>query len=290
MGKGFIYGMVLATILNFGFESKAISMLPPGDVALTQLLAYDPLADREGIGARTNTSGQRVAAGSITMLTPTIGISSAHQWYNTDGTFVTDPRVIVGDRDLTDGTPPEVRIAEFHVHPGFVFGSSPASSIDILLFELESPIAGITQVSFGSPQVGMEIALFGFGDQGVYPNHGAATFTAKMGGARNLIDCATGLCGFADIPGYFEFSTDSGFLPAIYGDGISRSGDSGGGVFNRDTGEFLGVMVAGGNVSTLAWSVDSDRPWIQSYIPEPGTIILLAGGLLGLGFIGRRRS
>lgn len=289
MGKGFIYWMVLATILNFGFESKAISMLPPGDVALAQQLAYDPLADREGIGARTNGSGQRVRAGSITMLTPTVGISSAHQWYNADGTFVTDPRVIVGDRDLTDGTPPEVRIAEFHVHPGFVFGSSPADSVDIMLFELESPIAGITQVSFGSPQVGMEIALFGFGDQGVYPNHGAATFTAKMGGARNLIDCATGLCSFAGIPGYFEFSIDGGFLPDVFGDGIARNGDSGGGVFDRATGEFVGVMVAGGNNNTLAWGINMVQPWVMTYVPEPGTIILLAGGLLGLGVMGRRR-
>lgn len=276
---------------SLGMERPAEGVLMlPGQSAQSYLDLGATAQGRVGYLKQINSAGEVGGYASVTFINSHYAITSAHLVtgvLQNGGSF----QVGTGLNYFTDpGT--VVNVADVLVHPSYqgMPGATDTTNPDIAILRFATPIAGITQVSYGTANPFDVVTSFGYGfafyaGQPTVPRDGFIRgWNARVRSSAPL------------------FGDDQWYNSTLFGDanvpvnGKVIGGDSGGGVYNSQ-GQLVGINFGqtGNNASVGTTSYNDLGPgnpqldWVQSntVIPTPG-----AGALLGLGALaalGRRR-
>jgi hypothetical protein len=184
-----------------------------------------------------------------------------------------------------------------HIHKGWTGGVGFEGAADMAIIELDRAVTGYTPVALASTGIphGVEAALIGYGGTGDGLTGWTNSYDLRRRAGTNIIESAGD--SFASDVLTFDFDnpdlqdTDATALEAM-----GMFGDSGGAVMVQVNGvwELVGVhsfitAQQGGNGvygiygdytgSTAVWSY---LPWINSVIPTPGPLAVLAAAMVGV--------
>ena len=192
-------------------------------------------------------------------------------------------------------------VSQVSVHPDYGPRPAPLSQLDqydiaILTLAAIAPSDAARYpllTSFGSafPDTPLDIVGFGLGGS-------VATGILPLGVRRHAVNTIDGLYPYPDSP--FEMTLQFGAKPGEYG--LSNLGDSGAPAFFN--GQIVGLTTFGNLPTVIGYNpaftyINGDAnlldattgEWVEaSLIPEPGTLGLLASGLLGLLLLRRHRT
>jgi hypothetical protein len=243
---------------------------------------------KQGYSSAIGSNGQQLGGfGSVTFINPYYAITAAHAVGNlydnggflrigTGGNFNSDPGQVVDAYEAIF----------YPTYQGGVDTNNP----DIVILKLATPLAGVSQESYGTANPFDVVTSFGYGfaffagDPIVQPDGFRRGWNARVNPGAPLFGSDT----------WYNFTQFGGTSVPVNGKALS--GDSGGGVYNSQ-GQLVGINFGqtgnGASLGTTSY-LDLSRPEIRSWleantvIPTPGTLGLLA--LAGLGVRGRRRE
>jgi hypothetical protein len=193
-----------------------------------------------------------------------------------------------------------VGVAGASVHPNFGPRPAPFSQLDqydvaILTLEAMAPSDAsryslLTNFNGALPDTPIDIVGFGLGGS-------STTGIQPLGVRRHAVNTIDALYSFPDSP--FQMSMRFGTEPGNYG--LVSIGDSGSPAFFNGrvigVGSFGNLPSVGGYNPSITYITGhaslldaTTGNWVaDSTVPEPGSVGLLASGLIGLLFLGRRR-
>jgi hypothetical protein len=294
-GKAQLAAVVASlTGASFGAAERAEAcLMRPGESAQSYLDLGATAQGRVGwLSGISSSTGQQLGGyGTVTFINPYQAITAAHV---VSGLFQNDnyARIGMGGNYFSDpGQQVDAYQATFY--PTYQQGSVNTNNPDIAILTFATPLAGVSQVSYGTANPFDVVTSFGYGfaffagDPIVQPDGFRRGWNAPV---------KTGAPLFGDDQWYnwTQFGGGSGSAVPVNGKGLS--GDSGGGVYNSQ-GQLVGINFGqtgnGASLGTTSY-LDLSRPevlsWLQAntVIPTPGTVGLL--GLAALGMRGRRRA
>jgi hypothetical protein len=276
--------------LGMSEKAEAVLMLP-GQSAQSYLDLGATAQGRQGYLSAIGSNGQQLGGyASVTFINPYYAVTAAHVVGNlyqnggyarigTGGNFNSDPGQVVDAYEAV-------------FYPTYQTGVD-TNNPDIVILKLATPLAGVSQVSYGTANPFDVVTSFGYGfaffagDPIVQPDGFRRGWNAPVRSDAPL---------FGSNTWYNSTSFGGGAGSAVPVNGKGLSGDSGGGVYNSQ-GQLVGINFGqtgnGASLGTTSY-LDLSQPevlsWLQAntVIPTPGTVGLL--GLAALGMRGRRRA
>lgn len=235
--------------------------------------------------------------------------SGDSQFWNGSGTLIGSQWVLtaahVADNaagsdwffDTGSGTQ-SVRADAVYYHPDW-FGDGPSNG-DLALVHLSEPMLNVapTQLFQGSTPYGSEVALVGFGGSGNGLTGWNGTYDQLRRAGTNVLEAGDPFGFGAEFLGFDFDAPDSGEATDL--EAMLMFGDSGGAIMADVDGQWqlIGVntFIVPNSDDPLDYgmygdlmastSVEYHMDWINSIIPAPSTLPLMAFGLLG---VSRRR-
>lgn len=279
---------------SFGMAEKAdAALMLPGQSAQSYLDLGATMQNKVGFLKQIGTQGQ-LGYASVTFINEQYAITSAHLIagvLQVGGSF----QVGTGSNYLTDPGN-VVNVSSVLVHPAYQgnMGSADTNNPDIAILRFASPLAGITQATFGAAAPFDIVTSGGYGFA-FYAGEPSVPRDGFRRGWNAPVKTGAPLYGSDTWYNYTQFGGASGSSVPVNGKVLS--GDSGGGVYNS-LGELVGINFGqSGNSAILGTSsyLDLSQPdvlnWVQSNttIPAPGALPLIGAAAM-FGFGRRRRS
>lgn len=264
----------------------------PGQSAQAYLDLGATAQGRVGYLSGIGTNGQQTGGyASVTFINSHYAITAAHvvstlfqnggyARIGMGGNFNSDPGQVV-DAFSSDAL----------FYPTYQQGSVNTNNPDIVILKLATPLAGVSQVSYGTANPFDVVTSFGYGfaffagDPIVQPDGFRRGWNARVGIGAPFF-------GADQWYNWTQFGAGGASIP-VNGKGLS--GDSGGGVYNSQ-GQLVGINfgqtgngASVGSTSYLDLSQPEVRSWLEAntVIPTPSAIALL--GIAGFGLFRRQR-
>jgi hypothetical protein len=270
-------------LIHFSFNPAIAGIVVSGDPTANQRAIDTGFGYSVDGGGNVGSIAVRSELGtfysSLVFINPYTAISSAHQFGSGFGL----------NQSYSIGSSANYNGGSFHTpsnvftHPTY---GGAGSGIDLAVIQFNSPVPLSNNLLFATerPALNETVWLAGYGvsgsrDVGYLPQDGLIRAGTSI--ARNSPPILGG------SPLYYQnalFEDDPFFPTSLRG----MTGDSGGGVF-RTNGEFYGLIIGGslelaGSTSMFLNTSNPDvRSFIDQYtitsVPEPNSLLLLAGGL-----------
>ena len=279
-------GVFASTVCVAVIPNEAYGIIRRHDVDASAYLSFGAMEQFHAVGEigfRTPSGG--FAGASAVLIDPNWVLTSAHR-ISQDPDFNWEFR----NNDVIHG------IDEIIYHPGYDGHPNGNTGQDLALVRLSSPIHSVAHATLAQTSLGFgdQVALVGYG--GIGDGLGNDwTFTTERWAATNNWDFRP------NNSEYYTTIFDSPENGALEMEGTTTNGDTGGGVYRFENGQWELVAIASHNLDVngngmfgdygdLAKHTRLDRymPWIQSTIPTPGSVLVLGLGMVGTAR--RRRS
>jgi hypothetical protein len=275
---------------SLGMERPAEGVLMlPGQSAQSYLGLGATAQGRVGwLSGISSSTGQQLGGyGTVTFINPYQAITAAHV---VSGLFQNGnyARIGMGGNYFSDpGQQVDAYQATFY--PTYQQGSVNTNNPDIAILTFATPLAGVSQVSYGTANPIDIVTSFGYG----FAFFAGAPIVQPDGFRRGWnaqVGIGDPFFGSNQWYNYTQFGD-----PSVPVNGKGLAGDSGGGVYNSQ-GQLVGINFGqtgnGASVGSTSY-LDLSQPevlsWLQANtIPTPGAVGLL--GLAALGMRGRRRA